>query len=91
MTQPPISPSAFDKIIKAAANVKTKSNIAALNLVLVFLAFIFILFIIDGILKWALTILIFICWQAFAIYVVREAKQTARADDCKIATRTNRT
>jgi small-conductance mechanosensitive channel len=70
VSQPPVSPSAFHKIIEAAATVTTKNGLAALNLVLVFLAFLFVLFLLDGTDRLILTILIFVCWMSFAVFAV---------------------
>ncbi len=70
MTQPPVSQSPFDKVIKAAASVKTRGGFAALNLVLVFLAFLFVLFLMTGLDRMILGILMFLLWQGFAVFVL---------------------
>lgn len=77
----------LDKIIRAAATVKTGSGIAALNLALVFAGFVVALTATEGILEWVLAILIFICWQAFAVFAVYMTRQNPSQKEIKVKTK----
>ena len=71
MAQSPISPSPFDKVIKAVSSVKTKRGLVAFTILLLFLCFIFSLFLAKDTLQWVLTImfLVFIVgYSAFATF-----------------------
>jgi predicted MFS family arabinose efflux permease len=75
MTQPPVNPSPFDKIIKEAGKVTTKGGFAALNCVLLLLALIFVLFLLTGNDRLILSILIIVLWAGFAVFVFTNLKQ----------------
>ena len=70
MSQMPIEPTSLDKILRSVGAVKTKGGFAALNLILVFSFGIGVLMFASNmdISKMILTILVFLCWQGFAIY-----------------------
>ncbi len=73
MATSPISPSKFHMVIRELAAVKTKGGFAALNLGLLFLAFIFVLFLgrdMD-IPQLIICILILAISQVFAFYAMR--------------------
>lgn len=75
MSQPPVSPSPFHKIIDSITKIKSKTALAALNLVLLFFAFIFVLFLMDGWERLLVAILVLIFWCIFTIYAVVKSKQ----------------
>ncbi|MFH1381832.1 MAG: hypothetical protein ABIH70_02965 [Chloroflexota bacterium] len=70
MSSSPIKATTLDKIIKAAATVKTKSGLAALTLVLLFLCFFFALLLTKELLQWVLSILTLACLIGFAFFAV---------------------
>ena len=75
MSVSPISPSPFDKVIRAVAAVRTKSGIAAFTILLLFLCFLFSLFLATGMLQWVLTILSLLFLVGFATFSVITTKQ----------------
>jgi len=75
MTQPPVNPSPFDKIIKEAGKVTTKGGFAALNCVLLLLALIFVLFLLTGNDRLILGILIIVLWAGFTMFAFINLKQ----------------
>lgn len=75
MSALPVSPSPFDKVIRAVAAVRTKSGIAAFTVLLLFLCFFFSLFLATGMLQWVLTILSLFFLVGFATFSVITTKQ----------------
>lgn len=71
MAQSPVSPSAFDKIIREAGKVQSKGGYATLISILLFLCFIFSLFLSTGALQWVLTIMSLILLVGFALFTIR--------------------
>jgi len=70
MVRSPVEPSPFDKIIKAASTVSTRTGLAALYLVLGFLAFVFVLFLTTGRDRMILAVMIFAVLTVFAVFAV---------------------
>ncbi len=70
MAQSPIEPTSLDKILRAVGAVRTKGGIAALDLILVFAFGSGVLLIGSNmdISKVILVLIVFVCWQASAIY-----------------------
>ena len=80
MVQPPVSSSPFHKIIEAITKIKSKIALSALNLVLLFLAFVFVLFLMSGWERLLLAILALIFWGIFTIYALVRARQNGDSD-----------
>jgi hypothetical protein len=77
MSQMPVSPSPFDKIIRAAGAVKTKGGFAALVVVLLFLCLVFILAFTlgrDRLILSILTLVIFAGFSTFAFITLKQDK-----------------
>ena len=70
MTQSPVSPASFDKVIKATLAVKTSLAFAALTCLLFFLAFLFVVFLTSGIDRLVLGSMILIFWMIYSSGVV---------------------
>ncbi|MBM3157318.1 MAG: hypothetical protein FJ004_08560 [Chloroflexi bacterium] len=68
MSQIPVSPSPFDKIIRAAGAVRTRGGFAALSSILFFLSFIFAIFFVEGAYKLIIAILILVIWGTFTFF-----------------------
>jgi hypothetical protein len=70
----PGSLTTYNKITKAVTTVKTKSGLAALTIVLLFLCFVFALFLAKDLLQWVLSILSLVFLVAFAAYSIEIAR-----------------
>ena len=70
MATSPVDSSNFHLVIRELGKVRTKGGLAALNLGLLFLGFIFILFLGKNmdIAQIAVTVLVFLIWQGFAVF-----------------------
>ena len=75
MVESPVGQSPFDKVIKAASGVKTKRGLVALNLVLLFLGFVFVLFLTNGVDRLVLAILVLVLWAGFGALAVLGVRQ----------------
>ena len=73
MSQMPIEPTPLDKILRSVSAVKTKGGFAALNLILVFSFGIGVLIFASDMdnRKLGLVVLIFLCWQGFAMFAFK--------------------
>ena len=75
MSISPVSPSPFDRVIKAVTAVRTKSGLSAFTILLLFLCFFFSLFLSSGTLQWVLTILSLLFLVGFATFAVLTTKE----------------
>lgn len=76
-------PSGWEKVIRAASSVKTRSGLAALVLVLLFFMFWIVIVITAGLLQWVLSLLVLSMFGIFAYLVVFVKDITVREDKVK--------
>lgn len=70
MATSPVSPSPFDKVIRAVGTLQSRGGVAAFTVLLLFLCFIFSLFLAQGILQWVLSIMSLLFLVGFAVFAV---------------------
>lgn len=81
MVTPPISPSKFHMVIRELGAVKTKGGFAALNSGLLFLGFVFSLFLLTGVERMIVSLIVLGCWIFFTTFAFIKLKQEGKIEN----------
>lgn len=94
MTSLPIKASSFASVIREVVKVRTKGSLAGVNLLMIALVFPVVFLFGSSITLYQAVVIValFICWQAFAIYALRQLPSHDTTQDNKtIASKTETT